>query len=106
MVSQPRASPEPAEQRRMIDAELDAATADRPLRRDPHPPFTLRELDVLARVAAGKSTREIAERLGITKGTVSSHVSTILEKLGTRSRVQAAAHALRRGWITVEQEGA
>ena len=55
--------------------------------------LTARELEVLALVAAGRTNREIGERLFISEKTASVHVSRILAKLGARSRAQAAAMA-------------
>ena len=61
--------------------------------------MTERELDVLSRMAAGLSNREIASDLGIEYTTVRSHVQTVLEKLGARSRFDAVARAYRSGFI-------
>jgi LuxR family maltose regulon positive regulatory protein len=58
-----------------------------------------RELEILRLMAEGLSNREIAERLVITVGTAKSHVHHILEKLGTESRMQAAAKARELGLV-------
>jgi DNA-binding CsgD family transcriptional regulator len=55
------------------------------------------EHKVVQLVAEGLSNPEIAERLFISRGTVHTHVSHILAKLGLRSRVGLAAEASRRG---------
>ncbi|MBA2719522.1 MAG: AAA family ATPase [Chloroflexi bacterium] len=57
--------------------------------------LTSREREVLTLVAAGRTNREIAERLFITEGTAGTHVSNILGKLGVRGRTEAAAVAHR-----------
>jgi DNA-binding NarL/FixJ family response regulator len=48
---------------------------------------------VLALLAEGKSNREIAELLVISEATAKLHVRHILEKLGARSRTEAALQA-------------
>ena len=57
--------------------------------------LTVRELDVLRLVAAGRSNREIAGELFISVKTASVHVSNILAKLGVTGRGEAAAAAHR-----------
>jgi DNA-binding NarL/FixJ family response regulator len=59
--------------------------------------LTVRELEVLQLVAAGRSNREIAAELFISAKTASVHVSNILGKLGVASRGEAAATAYREG---------
>jgi DNA-binding CsgD family transcriptional regulator len=55
--------------------------------------LTLREVEVLREIAAGKSNRKIAEDLGISEKTVARHVSNIFTKLGLSSRAAATAYA-------------
>jgi DNA-binding NarL/FixJ family response regulator len=59
--------------------------------------LTDRERDVLALLGAGHSNAEIARTLYIVEGTVKAHVSSILDKLDARNRVQAAILAYEAG---------
>jgi DNA-binding NarL/FixJ family response regulator len=59
--------------------------------------LTAREHEVLVLLAAGLSNREIAVRLVISERTARTHVSSILDKLGLRSRTQAALYAIQQG---------
>jgi DNA-binding NarL/FixJ family response regulator len=52
---------------------------------------------VLRLVAAGRSNKQIADALYISRKTASVHVSNILTKLGVHSRGEAAASARRLG---------
>jgi DNA-binding NarL/FixJ family response regulator len=62
--------------------------------------LTRREAEILELVAEGLSNKEIAGRLTITEGTVKNHVHNALEKLHLSNRVQAAAFAVRQGYIS------
>jgi len=58
-----------------------------------------REVDILARVAHGRTNKEIARELSISAGTVNVHVKNILLKLHAHDRTQAVTVALKRGII-------
>ena len=99
---------------RALDARRDLARAELQLPPDPatgaggprapRPLFgwkslTRSESAVAALVADGLSNPEIAERLFISRRTVQSHVSHVLEKLGLSSRVELAVAARREGML-------
>jgi two-component system, NarL family, response regulator len=73
--------------------------AAKAMRRMSQAGLTPRELDVLAQIAQGRSNKDIADRLGMTEGTVKTHVKAILAKLDAMSRTDAVAIAARRGLI-------
>ena len=61
--------------------------------------LTEREMDVLRLMVDGRSNPGIADQLVISRNTVATHVSSILTKLGVRSRTEAVAMALKKGMI-------
>ncbi|MBC7226204.1 MAG: response regulator transcription factor [Thermoflexales bacterium] len=62
------------------------------------------EMQVLRLVAQGADNRTVAERLAISERTVANRLSEIYRKLHVNNRVQAALVALRRGWVSLEEE--
>jgi DNA-binding NarL/FixJ family response regulator len=67
-------------------------------------PLTPREVEILDAVAQGNSNKEIAQILAISDQTVKNHMTSILRKLAVNDRTQAVIHALRRGWIKLDNE--
>ena len=61
-----------------------------------------RELEVLQRVAAGESNKEVGSGLSISEATVKSHLLHIYRKLGVSDRTAAVTRALARGIIRLE----
>jgi DNA-binding NarL/FixJ family response regulator len=60
-------------------------------------PLTMRENEVLTRVALGLTNKEIAQALDISYETAKEHVQHILKKIGVADRTQAAVWAVRHG---------
>lgn len=63
--------------------------------------LTGREIEVLRRVAAGKSNKLIAAELDIAEGTVKTHMKSILPKLDASDRTHAVMIALKRGILDI-----
>jgi DNA-binding NarL/FixJ family response regulator len=61
--------------------------------------LTPREREVLALLAEGLSTRQIARRLGLSDRTVESHIGNVYQKLDVRTRVQALYRAAGLGLV-------
>jgi DNA-binding NarL/FixJ family response regulator len=89
----------PSVTRRLIEA-----FARRPPETTPSPSrlasLTLRERDILLRLARGRSNAEIAADLFVSEATVKTHVGHLLAKLGLRDRVQAVILAYEAGLVT------
>ena len=76
---------------------VDIGARDRRRSREPAPLLSARERQVLALVADGRSDRDIADELFISKKTASVHVAHIKDKLGVDSRVEIALAGIRLG---------
>lgn len=79
---------------RVVDPELAAAALS-----DRGNPLTDRERDVLAASLDGATIRDVAAGLYLSEGTVRNYVSTAIQKLGARNRVEAARQAYDKGWL-------
>ncbi len=62
-------------------------------------PLTDRESQVLELIANGKNTKEIADELYITTGTVRNYISVILDKLDVGNRIEAITRFKEKGWF-------
>ena len=65
-------------------------------------PLSTREMEILTCITRGKSNKEIAQQLCISRQTVKNHMTSILRKLEVNDRTQAAVYALRHGWIRLQ----
>ncbi len=75
------------------------ARAAAPQRGEPLYELTPREKEVLRRIVAGQGTVQMAGEMNISASTLRTYVKNLLTKLGTHSRLQAAALASREGLV-------
>ena len=68
------------------------------------PLLTPREFEVLRRAALGQRTKEIACALAVSTRTVESHFTSIFNKLGVNSRLEAVVEATARGIVRLDNE--
>ncbi|MGN7409535.1 MULTISPECIES: response regulator transcription factor [unclassified Sporosarcina] len=61
-------------------------------------PLTEREAEVLELIADGKTTKQIANVLHLTPGTVRNYISIILDKMSAGSRIEAVKRFKEKGW--------
>jgi DNA-binding CsgD family transcriptional regulator len=77
----------------LLRPHLHQACLDAERRRHPVPRLTPRQNDLLRLLAAGHTNAQIARRLGISEGTVRTHLENIYEKLNVSSRTAAVIRA-------------
>ena len=77
----------------LLRPHLQQAYLDAERRRHPAPRLTSRQKDLLCLLAAGHTNTQIARRLGISEGTVRSHLEDIYERLNVSSRTAAVTRA-------------
>jgi putative nucleotidyltransferase with HDIG domain len=83
---------------RSVLYDLPYPSNDRPRAVEPCP-LSVRELDVLKRLAQGMVYKQIALELSLSTSTVRTHLHNIYGKLGAVDRAQAVLHATERGWL-------
>lgn len=79
---------------RVVDPELALAALSEGAN-----PLTSRERGVLTACLDGASIADIAARLSLSEGTVRNHISTAIQKLNARNRMDAARIAQHKGWL-------
>lgn len=63
--------------------------------------LTKREKEVFNLLIENKSTKEIADYLGISEKTVRNHISNVMQKLGVKQRAAAVVELLKLNEITL-----
>lgn len=86
--------------RRVLAGErvIDPALAAAALSAGPNP-LSPRERDVLAASADGSTIGDIASRLHLSEGTVRNYLSSAIQKVGARNRIEAVRSADTQGWL-------
>jgi DNA-binding NarL/FixJ family response regulator len=72
-----------------------------PAQLSPAEHLTAREREILRLVALGQGNKEIAAQLNVSEHTVKFHVSSVLAKLGARSRTEAVTIGILRGLVAI-----
>ncbi len=62
-------------------------------------PLTKREQTILNLSLAGFTSKEIAEKLYLSHGTIRNYTSEIIQKLAAKNRIEAATYAKNQGWL-------
>jgi DNA-binding NarL/FixJ family response regulator len=75
---------------------------EEPTAKELYSPLSGREVEILDYIARGNSNKEIAKSLKISDQTVKNHITSILKKLSVNDRTAAVVHALRHGWIKMD----
>ncbi len=71
-------------------------------RQKPSDMLSEREIEVLRLATRGLSNQDIADELCLSLRTVQAHLGHIFNKLQVSSRTEAVVHALKQGWVTLE----
>jgi NarL family two-component system response regulator LiaR len=79
-----------------------ASVSNRAQRKKPLELLTEREMEVLKLVTRGLSNKDIADGLSLSVRTVQGHLANIFNKLRVSSRTEAVVHALKEGWVTLD----
>jgi DNA-binding NarL/FixJ family response regulator len=80
-------------------ADMVTETSNRPKTTLPHTALTDREFQVFSLLATGVRKSEIADRLSITKNTLSNHRNNIMKKMCISSNSELTRYAIQHGII-------
>ncbi|MGH9743933.1 MAG: response regulator [Candidatus Acidiferrum sp.] len=83
---------------KVLDPQLARAAA---LKGERQSGLTPRELEVLQRIVAGKSNKEIAAELNLSANTVSVHRANIMDALGIHKTAELVVYAIRNGLVNL-----
>lgn len=87
-----------ADGKRVLDPQLVETDA---LKGERNSGLTVRELEVLQHIVAGKSNKEIAIELGLSANTVSVHRANIMDRLGIHKTAELVVYAIRNGLVNL-----
>jgi DNA-binding NarL/FixJ family response regulator len=90
----------PAIARKVLNRFVPAV--DKPSRQRPSDMLSEREIEVLRLATRGLSNQDIADELCLSLRTVQAHLGHIFNKLQVSSRTEAVVHALKQGWVTLD----
>jgi DNA-binding NarL/FixJ family response regulator len=89
-----------AEERRELARALRRARIEEATEQQRAKRLTSRQTEILQLMADGMSSRDIADRLGLSPNTLRTHVYNILTRLGAHSKLEAMAVAIRQGMVS------
>jgi len=87
-----------AEGRTVLDPQLVKSEA---LKGERDSGLTVRELEILQHIVAGKSNKEIATELKLSANTVAVHRANIMDALGIHKTAELVVYAIRNGLVTL-----
>ena len=90
----------PAIARKVLNRFVPAAGVTK--EQKPSGTISQREMEVIKLASRGMSNQDIANELYLSLRTVQAHLGHIFNKLQVSSRTEAVVHALKEGWITLD----
>jgi DNA-binding NarL/FixJ family response regulator len=88
----------------LVVQKLYRRTTRRPLAVNTAEHLTGREMQVLKLAAKGLGNRDIGYELGVGVRTIKGYFESIFAKMSVRSRTEAVLEALKRGWVSLEED--